>query len=721
MKRITSALAATIMLASACSKNETGSQGHSQDTTNYPKIAVNYPQTALGTVEDNYHGTTVKDPYRWLEVEDSAATKDWVQAQNKVTFGYLDQIPFRKKIRAKMEEVWNYPKFSAPFKESDHYFFYKNDGLQAQAVLYIQDGLEGEPRVFLDPNTLSADGTTSLSAFSVSKNGKYAAYGTSGGGSDWNEYFVMDVATGEKMTDHLKWIKFSGVAWQGDGFYYGRYAEPKGSKALSAQNENKKIYYHKLGDPQSKDKLIYEEPAHPLRGIYAATTEDERFLLLFMQEGATNDNALKIKDLTKPGAPFIDIVTTFDHSYDVVDNIDGDLLVITNLSAPRKRLVRINPASPQPENWKVIIPEGPEVLDGVDYVGGKLFARYLVDASSSIRIYDLEGKKLGDLSLPGIGTVGGLAGKKEETTAFYAFTSFTYPTTIFKYDTDKNTSTVFRKSEVKFNPDEYETKREFFKSKDGTNVPIFLVHKKGINLDGNNPCLLYGYGGFNINITPSFSTANIALLENGGIYAVAVLRGGGEYGEDWHKAGMRDKKQNVFDDFIGAAEYLIAQKYTSNKKLGIYGRSNGGLLVGAAMTQRPDLFAVAIPAVGVMDMLRYHKFTIGHAWAVEYGSSDDAAQFDTLYKYSPLHNLKDGTTYPATMVTTADHDDRVVPAHSFKFAARLQAAHKGEPPVLIRIETMAGHGAGKPTSMVIDEYADMWSFLFYNTNSPVKY
>lgn len=721
MKKEILFLAAALALAAGCKESGTGNTGGSQDTISNPIIPVTYPQTAKSAVEDNYHGTVVADPYRWLEVEDSAATKDWVQAQNKVTFGYLDQIPYRKKIRAKMEEVWNYAKYSAPFKEGQRYFFYKNDGLQAQSVLYVQDGLEGEPRLFLDPNTLSADGTTSLSLFSVSKDGRYAAYGTSGGGSDWNDYYVMDVATGQKLNDHLEWIKFSGAAWHGDGFYYGRFAAPKSNKSLSEQNENKQIYYHKIGDPQSKDKLVFADPAHPLRSIYAATTEDERFLLIILQEGATNDNALKVKDLSVPNAPFVDIITSFDHSYDVIDNIDGELLVITNDGAPRKRVVRIDPAKPAKENWKVVIPERTEVLDGVDYVGGKLFARYLVDASSAIFVYTLDGKQTGELSLPGIGTVGGLNGKKEESTAFYAFTSYTYPTTIFQYDTEKNTSTVYRKPEVKFDPEQYVTKREFFKSKDGTKVPLFIVHKKDIVLDGSNPTLLYGYGGFNINITPSFSTANIALLENGGIYAVAVLRGGGEYGEDWHKAGMRDKKQNVFDDFIGAAEYLIAQKYTSNKKLGIYGRSNGGLLVGAAMTQRPDLFAVAIPGVGVLDMLRYHKFTIGHAWAVEYGSSDYAQQFDTLYKYSPLHNLHDGTRYPATMITTADHDDRVVPAHSFKFASRLQAAHKGDNPVLIRIETMAGHGAGKPTAMVIDEYADMWSFLFYNTNAKVVY
>ncbi len=686
-----------------------------------PLIPVTYPQTAKGDVVDDFFGTKVADPYRWLEVEDSQATKDWVAAENKVTFGWLDKVPFRNKIKERLEKVWNYPKYGAPFKEGNHYFFYKNDGLQNQAVLYIQDGLDGEPRVFLDPNKFSADGTASLTTFSVSKDGKYAVYGISEGGSDWNDFYVMDIDKAEKTSDHLKWIKFSGAAWQGDGFYYSRFAEPKASKQLSSENENQKVYFHKLGTDQSADKLIYEDPAHPLRGVYANTSEDERFLMLFLSEGASNDNALKVKDLSKPNAKFVDIATTFDHSYNVIDNIGEELLIMTNVGAPKQRLVSVNVNTPAEAAWKVLIPERNEVLNSVTFVGGKLFASYMKDASSMITIHGLDGQQLGEVSLPGIGTSSDINGKKDDKEAFYSFTSFIYPTTIFKYDAETNKSVEYRKSEVDFDPSGYETKQVFFNSKDGTRVPMFIVHKKGLKMDGNNPTLLYAYGGFNINILPSFSTSNIVLLENGGIYAVANLRGGGEYGEAWHQDGMLLKKQNVFDDFIGAAEYLIKEKYTSSAKLGIMGRSNGGLLVGAAMCQRPDLFKVAYPGVGVMDMLRYHKFTIGHAWAVEYGRSDQQEHFANLFGYSPLHNLKDGTNYPATMITTADHDDRVVPAHSYKFAARLQAAHKGDNPVLIRIDTMAGHGAGKPTSKIIEEAADIWSFLFYNTNSPVKY
>ncbi len=709
------------LLLVACNKPDGQSQNSDQSHDSMPLIPVTYPQTAKVDVEEDFFGTKVKDPFRWLEVEDSAATKDWVAEQNKVTFGWLEKVPFRNKIKERLEKVWNYPKYSAPFKEGNHYFFYKNDGLQNQAILYIQDGLDGEPRVFLDPNKLSADGTASLSTFSVSADGKRAVYGVSEGGSDWNEFFVMDVDKGEKVADHLKWIKFSGAAWQGDGFFYSRFAEPKANKQLSSENENQQVYFHKLGTDQSKDQLIYQDPAHPKRGVYAGTTEDERFLLLFLSEGATNDNALKVKDLSKPGSKFIDIVTTFDNSYNVIDNVGDQLLVMTNEGAPKQRLVKIDVNKPAKENWTVVIPEKEEVMTGVSLVGGKIFASYLKDASSKIYVYSVDGKSLGEVTLPGIGTASDIQGKKEDKTAFYTFTSFTYPTTIFKYDVETNKSEQYRKSEVDFDPTKYETNQVFYNSKDGTKVPMFIVHKKGLKMDGNNPTLLYAYGGFNINILPAFSTSNIVLLENGGIYAVANLRGGGEYGESWHQGGMLLKKQNVFDDFIGAAEYLIANKYTSSEKLGIMGRSNGGLLVGAVMCQRPDLFKVAYPGVGVMDMLRYHKFTIGHAWAVEYGRSDSAAHFANLYGYSPLHNLKDGTAYPATMVTTADHDDRVVPAHSYKFIARLQEAHKGKLPVLIRIDTMAGHGAGKPTSKIIEEAADIWAFLFYNTNSPVIY
>ncbi|MFN8395656.1 MAG: prolyl oligopeptidase family serine peptidase [Bacteroidia bacterium] len=719
-KRYFLPLAAALLLAS-CNNKPGDAQNNDHSHDSMPLIPVTYPQTAESAIEEDFFGTKVKDPFRWLEVEDSAATKEWVAAQNKVTFGWLEKVPFRNKIKERLEKVWNYPKYGAPFREGSHYFFYKNDGLQNQSVLHIQDGIDGEPRVFLDPNKFSADGTASLSTFSVSRDGKFAVYGVSEGGSDWNEFFVMDVDKAEKVADHLKWIKFSGAAWQGDGFYYSRFAEPKAGKQLSSENENQQVYFHKLGTDQSKDQLIYEDKAHPLLGVYAGTTEDERFLLLYLSEGATNDNALKVKDLTKPGSKFVDIATTFDHSYNVIDNVGDQLLVMTNEGATRSRVVKIDVNKPGKENWVEIIPERAEVLNSVSHVGGKLFASYLKDASSMIAIHDQSGKQLGEVALPGIGTASDIIGRPDDNTAFYTFTSFIYPTTIFKYDAGSNKSEQYRKSEVDFDPSGYETKQVFYNSKDGTKVPMFIVHKKGITLDGNNPTLLYGYGGFNVNILPAFSTSNIVLLENGGVYAVANLRGGGEYGEDWHKAGMLLKKQNVFDDFIAAAEYLIANKYTSSEKLGIMGRSNGGLLVGAVMCQRPDLFKVAFPGVGVMDMLRYHKFTIGHAWAVEYGRSDQQEHFANLYGYSPLHNLKDGTAYPATLVTTADHDDRVVPAHSYKFISRLQQAHKGKLPVLIRIDTMAGHGAGKPTSKIIEEAADIWSFLFYNTNSPVKY
>jgi prolyl oligopeptidase len=697
-------------LLSAC-----GGKNEPQEVKPYPVIPVQYPTTAKVDTVDDYHGTQVADPYRWLEDEDAIEVRQWIEAENKVTFGYLDSIPFRSKIKARLEEIWNYPKYTAPFREGENYFHYKNDGLQNQSVLYKSKGMDGAPEVFLDPNTLSADGTTSLASFSVSKNGKYAAYSISKGGSDWNEFFVMDVDSKQKLSDHIEWTKFSGAAWKDDGFYYGRYAQPKEGEALSGSNEHKKIYYHKIGDDQSKDKLVFETPEHPLWGIYPATTEDERFLLYYLSEGASDNNALYVQDLSTKG-PIVKVVTSFENSFEVIDNLDNWLLVQTNKDAPRSRVVKVDINNPSPDKWVEVIPQQEEVLTGVSYVGGKLFAQYLKDASSRVYIYSVDGKREGEVQLPGLGTVSGFSGKKEDKTAFYTFTSFIYPSTIFKYDVDSGKSEVFRKSEVKFNPDEYEMKQVFFDSKDGTKVPMFIVHKKGIVLDGNNPTFLYGYGGFNVNVLPAFSTSNIVLLENGGVYAVVTLRGGGEYGDAWHKGGMLDKKQNVFDDFIGAAEYLIAQKYTSPARLAIHGRSNGGLLVGAVMCQRPELFGVAFPGVGVMDMLRYHKFTIGHAWAVEYGSSDVKEQFEVLHRYSPLHNLRDGTRYPATMVTTADHDDRVVPAHSFKFAARLQEAHKGENPVLIRIETMAGHGAGKPTGMVIAEQADIWSFMFYNMN-----
>lgn len=707
-----------IVIMQGCGGGEKSSQDEGGDTA---QETYSYPKTAKVDVVDDYHGTNVEDPYRWLEAADSQAVRDWIGEQNDVTFSYLEKIEYREDIRKRLEEIWNYPKYSAPFKSQGNYFFYKNDGLQNQSVLYIQDGLDGTPSVFLDPNSFSKDGTSSLSMFSVSKNGKYAAYGISEGGSDWNEYFVKNVETGEKMSDHLEWIKFSGAAWQGDGFYYGRFAAPKAGQELSSQNENKQLYYHKLGDPQSKDRLVFEDREHPLRSIYASTSDDESLLFIYQTQGASNANSLYIKDLSRPNAEIQRLITGFDHSYSPIDNSGRKLLVMTNDDAPRYRLIEIDLDNPDRRNWKTVIPEQEEVLRSVSSVGGKLFASYLKDASSKIYVHSLDGERVGEVELPGIGTVGGFGGKKEDKIAFYTFTSYTYPSTIFRYDVESGKSEIFRKSEIDFKSDDYETKQVFFSSKDGTKVPMFIVHKKGLKLDGSNPTFLYGYGGFNVNILPAFRTTVTTLLENGGIYAVATLRGGGEYGEDWHKAGMLMNKQNVFNDFIAAAEYLINEKYTSKEKLAIHGRSNGGLLVGAVMTQRPDLCKVAFPGVGVMDMLRYHKFTIGHAWAVEYGSSDDPEHFKNLYGYSPLHNLKPGTDYPATLVTTADHDDRVVPAHSFKFISRLQECHTGNNPVMIRVDTKAGHGAGKPTAMIIEEWADIWSFMFHNMGVKPNY
>lgn len=683
------------------------------------KTMLKYPDTRKDNTTDNYHGTSIADPYRWLENDTAAEVKDWVIKENKVTQDYLSQIPYRDKIKARLKELWNYPKFSAPFKKGDNYFFYKNDGLQNQAVLYVQKGLGAEPNVFLDPNKLSTDGTVALNNITFSKNNKYAAIGTSASGSDWVEIKVIDVATQQPTGDVIKWVKFSGATWKGDGFYYSRYDEPVAGKEFSNQNQFQKVYYHKLGTPQSADELVYEDKEHPLRYFGAGVTEDERFLVVVAAEG-THGNEVYYKDLQK-GGDFKLLFKGFENDYDVIDNIGDRLLVHTNNNAPNFRLVSVDPANPDPANWKEIIPQSKDLLNGASTGGGKLFASYLKDASTRLYEHELSGKLIREIKLEGIGTASLPSGKKEDKEFFYTFTSFTNPGAIYRYDITTGKSEVFRKTEVKFNIADYETKQVFYISKDGTKVPMFIVHKKGLKLDGNNPTYLYAYGGFNISLTPSFSVSRLILLENGGVFALANLRGGGEYGEEWHKGGMLSNKQNVFDDFIAAGEYLVKEKYTSPSKLAIAGGSNGGLLVGACEVQRPDLFKVAFPAVGVLDMLRYHKFTIGWGWAVEYGSSEKKDQFDYLLKYSPLHNLKSGVNYPATMVTTGDHDDRVVPAHSFKFAATLQEKQSGDNPVLIRIETKAGHGAGKPTSKLIDEAADIWSFMFWNTGTTPKY
>ncbi|NWF49780.1 MAG: S9 family peptidase [Ignavibacteriaceae bacterium] len=677
--------------------------------TNFAQLK--YPETKKVDVVDDYHGTKVADPYRWLEDDNSEETKQWVAEQNKITFDYFEKIPFREKVKERFTRLFNYPKYSAPFRAGEKYYFFKNDGLQNQSVMYVKNELDGEANVFIDPNKFSEDGTQSLSNFNFSKDGKYFAYGISTGGSDWDEFFVMNALTGEKLNDHLKWIKFSGIAWKGEGFYYSCFPEPVGSE-LSAKNEFGKIFFHKVGDPQEKDILIYEDPTRPNRSFYAQTTEDERFLIVSFSEGTSN-NGWMVKDLSDNNSDFITIVDDLENNYSVVDNLDDKLLVMTDYRAPNYRLILVDPQNPSRENWKDVIPENENVLQSVQIIGEKIIAVYMKDASHHAFIFDLKGNPESEITLPTVGSVG-FSGRRDDNTAFYSFTSFTYPSTIYKFDVSKRQSELYYQIEIDFDLNNYETKQVFYKSKDGTSVPMFIVHKKGLKLDGNNPAYLYGYGGFNISLNPSFSTSRLMFLENGGVFAMPNLRGGGEYGEEWHKAGMLDKKQNVFDDFISAAEFLINEGYTSPNKLAIAGGSNGGLLVGAVVNQRPDLFKVAIPQVGVMDMLRYHKFTIGHYWAVEYGSSDNPEQFKFLYSYSPLHNIKQGVEYPAVLVTTADHDDRVVPAHSFKYIATLQEKHTGSNPVLIRIETKAGHGAGTPTSKIIEEVGDLWSFVFYN-------
>jgi prolyl oligopeptidase len=674
---------------------------------------IKYPETKKVDVTDNYHGTLVADPYRWLEDDKSVETTAWVEEQNKITFDYLNKIPFREKIKNRLTEIFNYPKYGAPFRAGNKYYFFKNDGLQNQSVLYVKETLESKEEVFLDPNKFSEDGTKSLTTISFSDGGKYLVYGVSSGGSDWNEFFVMNAETKELLSDHLKWIKFSGAAWKGNGFYYSRYPEPQGSE-LSTKNEFSKVYYHKIGTKQEEDVLIYEDPSKPKRGFSAQTTDDERFLIIYLTEG-TSKNAFMVKDLSDDKSKFVTIVDDFKNNYGVVDNIEDKLLVRTDFNAPNYKLVLIDPKNPSKENWIDVIPESKNVLQSVRIIGGKIIATYLQDVAHHVYIFDLNGKPEGEIKLPGLGTVN-FSGRRDDNIAFYTFTSFTSPGTIYKFDISTKSSELFRQIELNFEFDNYETKQVFYPSKDGTKIPMFIVHKKGLKLDGNNPTYLYAYGGFNASMLPSFSVSRLVLLENNGVFALANIRGGGEYGEEWHRAGMLDKKQNVFDDFIAAAEYLIKEGYTSSNKLAIAGGSNGGLLIGAVINQRPDLFKVALPAVGVMDMLRFHKFTIGYYWIVEYGSSDDPKQFEYLYKYSPLHNIKEGLNYPAVLVTTADHDDRVVPAHSFKYIATLQEKYNGENPVLIRIETKAGHGAGKPTSKIIEELTDVWSFVFYNFN-----
>jgi prolyl oligopeptidase len=677
---------------------------------------MQYPPTRKVDVVDDYHGTKVADPYRWLEddVRTSTEVAAWVAAQNTITNAYLETIPERGKIKARITELFDYEKFSMPSKHGGIYFFSKNDGLQNQSVLYVQASLDAPPRMLLDPNTFSKDGTVALSGFVPSEDGKLAAYGLAAAGSDWNTWFVLDVATGKKLDDELKWIKFSGISWSLDhkGFYYSRFPETKPGDTFQALNTNMKLYYHRIGTPQSDDVLVHEEPDQPKWGVSGGVTDDGHWLIISVSDGTTSRKGkLLAKSLTAADAKLKTIVPHMNNKLSVIDAEGSTFYVLTDWKAPRQQIVTIDANDPDQSKWTVIVPESKDTLQGASVVGGNLILEYLQDAKSVVKQYDLAGKFVRDVPLPGIGTASGFAGKKNDPETFYSFSSFATPASFYRYDAKTGESKLTRTSAVKFDPAAYEVKQVFYPSKDGTKIPLFICHKKGLVLDGNNPTLLYGYGGFNISLTPGFSVSRVVWMEMGGVLAVANLRGGGEYGDAWHRAGTKLAKQNVFDDFIAAAEYLIAQKYTQPKKLAIQGGSNGGLLVGACMVQRPDLFGACLPAVGVMDMLRFQKFTAGRYWVDDYGSSDNADEFAAQIKYSPYHNLKPGVKYPATMVTTADTDDRVVPGHSFKFTAMLQACHAGVPPVLARIETKAGHGAGKPTTKVIEETADIWAFL----------
>jgi prolyl oligopeptidase len=674
---------------------------------------LTYPKTDKSNQVDNYHGTLVADPYRHLENPDSEQTKLWVEAQNQVTFTYLQEIPAREQIKQRLTKLWDYEKYGTPFKKGGNYFYFKNDGLQNQSVLYTLPSLDAQPRVLLDPNQLSEDGTIALSGIAISNNGQLLAYGLSTSGSDWQEWKVRDIQTGVDLPDHLQWIKFSGAAWTNDhqGFFYSCYDQPNEKTKLEDVNYYQKLHYHKIGTSQTDDVLIYHRPAQKEWGFSGEVTEDGKYLIIYVWLGTDSRNLVFYKDLTKSNSQVVELINQFEADYTLIGNDDHVFYFRTDLNAPRGRVIAIDTRNTNRENWQEIISQTTEKLDSVGILNNQFVADYLQDAHSQIKIFDLKGNLIREVELPGIGSVGGFAGKREDTETFYSFTSFTTPPTIYRYDMTTGKSEIFRQPKVDFNPEDYETKQVFYPSKDGTQIPMFITHKKGIKLDGNNPTYLYGYGGFNVSLTPNFSVSLLVWMEMGGVYALPNLRGGGEYGEEWHQGGMKHNKQNVFDDFIAAAEWLIANNYTQAQKLAIGGGSNGGLLVGACMTQRPELFAAALPAVGVMDMLRFHKFTIGWAWVADYGCSENAEDFAHLYGYSPLHNLKPGTAYPATLITTADHDDRVVPAHSFKFAATLQECHGGDTPVLIRIETKAGHGAGKPTAKIIEEVTDKWGFL----------
>ena len=677
------------------------------------KEELQYPETFRDTtVVEDYHGTMVADPYRWLEDDHAENTIAWVKEQNELTNSFLDKIPFRDKVKDRLTELLNYERFGTPFKKGGKYYYFKNDGLQNQSVMYVKDSLEGASRVVLDPNTFSEDGTIALSGISFDKSGKYLGYLTSEGGSDWTTGQILDLESGELLDDRIEWVKFSGMQWFKDGFFYSRYPAPEADEELTNKNEFHKLYYHKVGTSQEDDVLWYEDKDQPNMNFYGGTTEDERFLVISKVESSTG-NALSVFDLDRENPEEIVLVDDFNKDYSLIDHDGDELIIQTNFDAPNQRIMRVDINKPEKENWVEMIPEEEETLRGVAIAGNKMFLSYLKNAYSLIKVYDLKGTFIKDFELPGIGSAGGVSGEKDDTEAFFTFSSYTTPTSIYKLNTEDLSYELFIKPDISFDSEKYTTEQVWFESKDGTKVPMFLTYKKGLKMTGKNPTLLYGYGGFNQVQTPRFSTSRIPLLENNGVLAIANIRGGGEFGEEWHLAGTLERKQNVFDDFIAAAEYLIENKYTSPARLAIQGGSNGGLLVGACLNQRPDLFAVGFPAVGVMDMLRYHKFTIGWAWAADYGTSDDQEAFEYLMAYSPLHNIE-AIEYPATLVTTADHDDRVVPAHSFKYIAELQSKQQGLNPTLVRIETSAGHGAGKPISKYIEEYADVLSFMWYN-------
>lgn len=675
-----------------------------------------YPETKRVDQVDSYFGTIVPDPYRWLEddVRNSEDVRHWVDAQNKVTLEHITELPFREQIESRLTKLWDYEKYGPPFKEGDRYFYFKNDGLQNQSVLYQLDSLESEPKVLIDPNQWSTDGTVALGEMEFSHDGKRMAYGIQDAGSDWRTWHVMDVETGEKLSDELKWIKFGGISWtkDGNGFYYSRYDEPKAEKKFQGLNLNQKVFYHKLGGPQSADELIFEAPENPKWGFLPQVTEDGKYLVITIWQGTDDRYRVMYKSLAEANSKMQVLIDNFDHEYSFIGNEESLFYFKSDNGAPKKRILAIDVENPDQANWKTIVPESDEAMESAGTVGDFLIAEYLKDAKTQVKIFDLSGKFVREVKFPGIGSANGFNGHRDHDETFYSFSSFNRPPSIFRYDLKTGESKLIRAAKVAFDPEQYVVEQVFFKSKDGTRVPMFIAHKKGLERNGKNPTLLYGYGGFNISLSPSFSISRLQWMEMGGVFAMPNLRGGGEYGKEWHKAGTKTNKQNVFDDFIAAAEWLIENKYTSPKNLGIQGGSNGGLLVGACMTQRPDLYGACLPAVGVMDMLRFHQFTAGRFWVDDYGSAENSEEeFQALRSYSPYHNIVDGTEYPSTMITTADTDDRVVPGHSFKFAARLQAAQVGPNPTLIRIETKAGHGAGKPTAKIIEEAADQWAFL----------